>query len=132
VAISDIESVDVVVASALAQPLRLRFFLGIFATLAILLSAVGVYGTVRYAVACRRAEFGIQLAPGASPSRVFGDVVRGALAPVALGATCGDGARTGAAHRHLRDALQPHRDAVCVDGARRLDPRQVVTPCEST
>ncbi len=91
VAISDIESMDVVVAQALAQPLRLRFFLGIFASLAILLSAVGVYGTVRYAVARRRAEFGILLALGASPSRVFGGVVRGALAPVALGAACGVG-----------------------------------------
>ncbi len=92
VAISDIESMDVVVAAALAQPLRLRFFLVIFATLAILLSAVGVYGTVRYAVVRRRAEFGILLALGASPSRVFGGVVRGALAPVALGSACGIGA----------------------------------------
>ncbi|MFN8574339.1 MAG: ADOP family duplicated permease [Gemmatimonadaceae bacterium] len=89
VAVSDIESMDDVVASALAQPLRLRFFLGVFAALAILLSAVGVYGTVRYAVARRRAEFGIQLALGALPSRVFRGVLRDALGPVVLGAVFG-------------------------------------------
>ncbi|HVZ47977.1 MAG TPA: ABC transporter permease [Gemmatimonadaceae bacterium] len=89
VAVSNIESMETVVTRALAQPLRLRFFLGVFATLAIVLSAVGVYGTVRYAVARRRAEFGIQMALGASPGRVLAGVVRGALAPVVLGAGFG-------------------------------------------
>jgi ABC-type antimicrobial peptide transport system permease subunit len=78
-----------VVATALAQPLRLRFFLGVFAALAILLSAAGVYGTVRYAVARRRAEFGIRIALGASPSRVFSGVVQQALIPVVFGAFSG-------------------------------------------
>ncbi len=91
VAVAHVESMDDVVANALAQPLRLRFFLGVFAALAILLSAVGVYGTVRYAVARRRAEFGILMALGASPSRVFGGVLRGALAPVVVGAIAGVG-----------------------------------------
>ena len=78
-----------VVATALAQPLRLRFFLGVFAVLAVLLSAAGVYGTVRYAVARRRAEFGIRIALGASPSRVVSGVVRQALRPVVIGAFSG-------------------------------------------
>ena len=89
VAITGVATMDDVVADALAQPLRLRFFLGVFATLAIVLSAVGVYGTVRYAVVRRRAEFGIHMALGASPARVLGGVVRHALTPVVCGALAG-------------------------------------------
>lgn len=89
VAITGVSTMDDVVADALAQPLRLRFFLGVFATLAIVLSAVGVYGTVRYAVVRRRAEFGIHMALGASPGRVLGGVVRHALTPVVGGALLG-------------------------------------------
>ena len=89
VAITGVATMDHVVADALAQPLRLRFFLGVFATLAIVLSGVGVYGTVRYAVVRRRAEFGIQMALGASPARVLGGVVRHALTPVVCGAVVG-------------------------------------------
>ncbi len=91
VAVTNVGSMEDVVSTALAQPLRLRFFLGVFAALAILLSAVGVYGTVRYAVARRRAEFGIQMALGASPARVLSGVVRQALTPVVLGALAGLG-----------------------------------------
>ena len=89
VAVTQVASMDDVVAAALVQPLRLRFFLGVFAALAIFLSAAGVYGTVRYTVARRRAEFAIRIALGAAPARVFATVVRQALAPVALGAPAG-------------------------------------------
>ena len=89
VAVTRVGSMEGVVATALAQPLRLRFFLGVFAVLAVLLSAAGVYGTVRYAVARRRAEFGIRIALGASPSRVVSGVVRQALRPVVIGAFSG-------------------------------------------
>ena len=66
-----------VVNTALAEPLRLRFFLGLLGSLALLLGAVGVYGVVSYAVARRRAEFGIRMALGAAPASVLAQVVRG-------------------------------------------------------
>ena len=89
VAVAQVETMDEVVASSLAQPLRLRFFLSLFAALALLLGTVGVYGVVSYAVARRRAEFGIRIALGASPARVLGDVVRRGLTPVAVGIAAG-------------------------------------------
>jgi ABC-type antimicrobial peptide transport system permease subunit len=89
VAIARVGTMDDVVSAALAQPLRLRFFLSLFASLALALGMVGVYGVVSYAVARRRAEFGIRMALGASPVRVLGEVVARALAPVAFGVVAG-------------------------------------------
>ena len=79
------EAVDV----ALAEPLRLRFFLGLLAGLALLLGAIGVYGVVSYAVARRRAEFGIRMALGAAPGNVLAMVVRSGMVPVVTGAAAG-------------------------------------------
>ena len=75
--------------AALAEPLRLRFFLGLLAGLALLLGAVGVYGVVSYAVARRRAEFGIRMALGAAPGNVLAMVLRSGMFPVVTGAAAG-------------------------------------------
>ena len=48
-----------VVAGALAQPLQLRFSLSLFGALALTLGTVGIYSVSSYAVARRRAEFGL-------------------------------------------------------------------------
>jgi hypothetical protein len=88
-AISRSTTMDAVVDNALAEPLRLRFFLGLLGSLALLLGAIGVYGVVSYAVARRRAEFGIRLALGAAPTNVLVHVVRGGLLPVVVGAGAG-------------------------------------------
>ena len=89
VAIARVETMQQVVDGSLAQPLRLRFFLTLFAALALALGAVGVYGVVSYAVDRRRAEFGVRLALGASPQRVQRDVLWGALVPVLSGIGAG-------------------------------------------
>ncbi|HXD22792.1 MAG TPA: FtsX-like permease family protein, partial [Gemmatimonadaceae bacterium] len=89
VAITHVETMQDVVDGALAQPLRLRFFLTLFAALALVLGGVGVYGVVSYAVERRRAEFGVRLALGASPGRVRRDVLWSGLAPVMAGVAAG-------------------------------------------
>lgn len=89
VAIARVMTMDQVVAVALAEPLRLRFFLSLFAALALLLGTVGVYGVVSYSVARRRAEFGIRMALGAAPTRVLAEVVGRGMVPVAVGVTIG-------------------------------------------
>jgi len=80
---------DDVVAAALAEPLRLRFFLTVFAGIALVLGTIGVYGVVSYAVARRRAEFAIRMALGATPERVLGEVVKRGVAPVCAGVAIG-------------------------------------------
>jgi putative ABC transport system permease protein len=89
VAIAGVATMQQVVDGALAQPIRLRFFLSLFAALALVLGAVGVYGVVSYAVECRRAEFGVRLALGASPSRVRREVLWSGLVPVVVGIAVG-------------------------------------------
>jgi len=89
VAVARVETMDQVLATALAQPLRLRFFLTLFGALALALGGIGVYGVVSYAVVRRRAEYAIRVALGASPRQVLADVVQRGLIPVALGTVAG-------------------------------------------
>ena len=56
-AIGRVETMDQVLENAMAEPLRLSFFLGLFSLLGIVLGTVGVYGTVSYSVQRRQAEF---------------------------------------------------------------------------
>jgi predicted permease len=73
------------VAAAVARPRLRALVLLAFAALAALLAAVGVYGSVAYAVAQRRREMAIRLALGAGR----GALVRLALGPVLAAAGLG-------------------------------------------
>jgi len=88
-AVGRVETMEQVVDVAMAEPLRLRFFLAMFSVLGIVLGTVGVYGVVSYAVQRRRAELGIRLALGAAPGRLLGEVVRGGMVPVLIGVAAG-------------------------------------------
>lgn len=65
--------------------------IGMFAGLALMLAAVGVYGITAYSVAQRTQEIGIRVAIGADPSQVVWLFVRRAIAPLAIGLAAGVG-----------------------------------------
>ncbi|MFN7995060.1 MAG: ABC transporter permease [Bryobacteraceae bacterium] len=71
-------------------PLRFEAtLLTIFAVLATLLAAAGIYGLLHHTVAQSKKEIGIRLALGASSSDVVGHVLRQGLRGVALGLSIG-------------------------------------------
>jgi putative ABC transport system permease protein len=82
---------DQVKTAAMAHRLGLTLF-GLFATLAVVLTAFGVYAVVSYAVAQRTKEIGIRVALGAERTGVLALVVRQGAWPVVLGLTAGVGA----------------------------------------
>jgi len=63
--------------------------MGLFAGLALLLAAVGVYGAMSYAVSQRTQEIGVRMALGATERRLVSLVVREAIGLVAAGVLCG-------------------------------------------
>ena len=62
---------------------------GIFASLALVLAVIGIYGVVSYSVTQRTHEMGIRAALGANSSRILGLVLRSGMGPVALGLAIG-------------------------------------------
>lgn len=69
---------------------RLNLLLiGVFATLALLLAAAGLYAVMAVAVTAREREFGVRTALGASPSLLVRLVLRGGLLQVSLGLMVG-------------------------------------------
>jgi putative ABC transport system permease protein len=76
-------------AATVAQPRFRTWLIGIFAAVALVLAAVGVYGVLSYTVTQRTSEIGIRVTLGAQPEDVFkiivGEGLRLALAGVGVG-----------------------------------------------
>lgn len=61
----------------------------LFGLIAVILAALGIYGTMSYAVAQRTNEVGIRIALGAQPRSIAGKIVIDALKSVAIGLLAG-------------------------------------------
>jgi len=85
----NVRTMEAAMAGTVAQPRMQMTLLMVFASLAVALAAVGVYGVMAYTVSQRTTEIGVRMAIGASPGHVVSMVVwqgaQLALCGVALG-----------------------------------------------
>jgi putative ABC transport system permease protein len=88
----DVRTMDEVLARSTAERWFNMVIIGIFATSALLLAGVGLYGVVAYGVTQRVREFGLRIALGAAPSRISGRVLGEGLVLAGTGAGIGLGA----------------------------------------
>jgi putative ABC transport system permease protein len=75
--------------AAIGDARFMTIVLGGFAVAAIVLTAVGLYGTLAYLTSVRRAEFGLRIALGATTAQVVRSVAREGLLLAAIGAVIG-------------------------------------------
>lgn len=89
--VSEVTTMEQVVTDATAQPRFEMFLLGVFAMVALLLAAIGIYGVMTYLVSRRTREIGIRISLGASQADVLRMVVWQGMAQALAGTLVGVG-----------------------------------------
>ena len=87
--VTDLRSMETRIADSLVVRRSPALLAGLFSGIALLLTAIGTYGVLSYAVAQRRREIGLRMALGARPEQVRGQFVSLALRLLAGGTILG-------------------------------------------
>ena len=87
--VADIDTMEHIVAESVARQRFSMLLLGLFATLALLLASVGIYGVMTYSVAQRTHEIGIRIALGARRADVLQMTIKQGLRLVGAGMILG-------------------------------------------
>jgi putative ABC transport system permease protein len=84
-----VETLDGLMTATTAQPRANLILLSAFASIALLLAVVGIYGLLAYVVVQRTRELGIRVALGARPAQIRKMILRQGLTLVAMGLVLG-------------------------------------------
>jgi putative ABC transport system permease protein len=87
--LSHVQTYDQIIADSVWRQRFNLMLVGLFAALALLLAAVGIYGVMAYSVTERTHEIGIRMALGAKQGDVLRLLVREGMALAAIGAAIG-------------------------------------------
>jgi ABC-type antimicrobial peptide transport system permease subunit len=111
--IANVRTMDDVVAASMSQPRLAGSVLMLFAAVALLLAAVGLYGVLAYVVSERRHEIGIRMAVGADAGVVRRSVLRQGLVLAGVGVAIGAVVSLGLGRliRGLLHGVSPHDPA---------------------
>ncbi len=89
VPVSDVKTMDHIVGESVTQPRFNLFLLGLFSTIALLLSVAGIYGVTAYTVTQRTHELGIRIALGAQVGDVLRMILGQGMAVIGIGIAIG-------------------------------------------
>ena len=88
-AVYDVQRLSDYVSSTLTDRRLQMILLSSFAAMALLLAAIGLYGVTSFLVSLRTREIGLRAALGATPSRIFAQILREGVAMTAAGVAVG-------------------------------------------
>jgi putative ABC transport system permease protein len=88
-ALGNVRTMEQWLSNSAAQPRLNTVLLGVFASVALLIAAIGIYGVLAYSVSQRTGEIGVRMALGATPRGVLRLIVGEGMKVVLLGIATG-------------------------------------------